>query len=132
MKKRLNFFQNVIRKVILKIVSRIQDLRKRMIIPIRGSSNTTLITLLTLSGDETPLESESRSSVSGLNNSRLNNRGNGFANDSCLPNGAAEALRTNGKAGEEDEVRIIARLVAPRRQNSISNLQFTNTNIRLE
>lgn len=49
-----------------------------------SSSVRTLITLLIESGEETPLESLSTSSVSGLYNSRDSNFGKGLARFSCL------------------------------------------------
>lgn len=61
-----------------------------------ASAVSTLMTLSTESGDETALESLSLSSVSGLNNSRDNNFGNGLTTDSTLPLLTEECL-TIGK-----------------------------------
>ena len=62
-----------------------------------GSSVRTLITLLTESGEDTPLESLSMSSVSGLNSSSDKRRGNGRAKGSGLPTSITDDRRTNGK-----------------------------------
>jgi hypothetical protein len=61
-----------------------------------GSSVSTLMTLLTESGEDTPLESLSMSSVSGLNNSRDSNRGRGRARGSGRPRTMAVDRRTSG------------------------------------
>lgn len=61
------------------------------------SSVKTLITLLTESGEDTPLESLSMSSVSGLNSSRDKRRGKGRAKGSGRPTTITDDRRTNGK-----------------------------------
>jgi hypothetical protein len=61
-----------------------------------GSSVSTLMTLLTESGEDTPLESLSMSSVSGLNNSRDSNLGRGRARGSGRPRTTAVDRRTSG------------------------------------
>jgi hypothetical protein len=62
-----------------------------------GSSASTLMTLLTESGEDTPLESLSMSSVSGLNSSRDSSRGSGRAKGSGRPRAMAVDRRTSGK-----------------------------------
>lgn len=62
-----------------------------------GSSVRTLMTLLTESGEDTPLESLSMSSVSGLNSSRDKRRGKGRAKGSGRPTTITDDRRTNGK-----------------------------------
>jgi hypothetical protein len=62
-----------------------------------GSSVRTLITLLTESGDDTPLESLSMSSVSGLKSSSDKRRGRGRAKGSGRPRTIADDRRTRGK-----------------------------------
>lgn len=62
-----------------------------------GSSVRTLITLLTESGEDTPLESLSMSSVSGLNSSSDKRRGKGRAKGSGLPTTITDDRRTSGK-----------------------------------
>ena len=62
-----------------------------------GSSVRTLITLLTESGEDTPLESLSMSSVSGLNSSSDRSRGKGRAKGSGLPTTITDDRRTSGK-----------------------------------
>jgi hypothetical protein len=62
-----------------------------------GSSVSTLMTLLTESGEDTPLESLSMSSVSGLNSSRDSSRGRGRARGSGRPRAMAVDRRTSGK-----------------------------------
>jgi hypothetical protein len=62
-----------------------------------GSSVRTLMTLLTESGEDTPLESLSMSSVSGLKSSSDKRRGRGRARGSGRPRTIADDRRTNGK-----------------------------------
>jgi hypothetical protein len=81
-------------QVLLPVVSCCDD---TAVASCEGSSVRTLMTLLTESGEDTPLESLSMSSVSGLKSSSDKRRGRGRARGSGRPRTIADDRRTNGK-----------------------------------